>query len=112
MSSGSWLSHGGTDDGIGLTPGGMGPDERLFLGWLDHQVVEPGQEREVHAEPGRPRRRRRSGTTQAVVVNLPDKTTSTTYTAPPEGTHAWWSGRDDNLNNTLPARCPPPAASR
>ena len=35
MSSGSWLSHGG-HDGIGTTPGGMGPDERMFLGWLDY----------------------------------------------------------------------------
>lgn len=99
MSSGSWLSHGGTD-GIGLTPGGMGPDERLYLGWLDHQVVNPGRSGKFTLSPAglatAP-----SGTTQAVVVNLPDKPTRTDYTTPPEGTHAWWSGRDDNLNNTL-----------
>ncbi len=84
MSSGSVALARQAPDGIGLTPGGMGPDERLYLGWLNHQVVTPGQERQVHAEPCRPDDAA-SGTTQAVVVNLKDKTTSTTYTAPPDG---------------------------
>ena len=36
MSSGSWLGHGAkANEGIGTTPGGMGPDEKLQLGWLD-----------------------------------------------------------------------------
>jgi immune inhibitor A len=106
MSSGSWLSHGGLN-GIGLTPGGMGPDERLFLGWLDHQVVNPGKSGKFTLSPAG-LKTAASGTTQAVVVNLPDKTTTTPYTTPPEGTHAWWSGRDDGLNNTLTR--PVPAA--
>lgn len=101
MSSGSWLGHGNTaNEGIGTTPGGMGPDERLFLGWLDHKVVNPGKSAKFTLSPAG-LKAAASGTTQAVVVNLPDKTTPHPYTTPPEGTHAWWSGRDDNLNNTL-----------
>ncbi|NUR07199.1 MAG: M6 family metalloprotease domain-containing protein [Nocardioidaceae bacterium] len=104
MSSGSWLNHG-TSEGIGTTPGIMGPDERLFLGWLDYATVAPGQSASVRlapaAAPTVPR-----GTKQAAVVTLPDKATSTTYTTPPEGTHAWWSGRADNLSNTLTRSVP------
>jgi immune inhibitor A len=103
MSSGSWLSHGGTN-GIGLTPGGMGPDERLYLGWLDHQVVNPGQSGTYTLSPAGLKTPTK-GTNQGLVVNLPDATTSTTYTAPAGG-HAWWTGRDDNLNNTLTRSVP------
>jgi immune inhibitor A len=99
MSAGSWMSHGGTD-GIGTTPDLMGPDERMFLGWLDYQTVNPGQSGTYTLNPaGSPTVARK--TTQAVVVNLPDKSTTTDYTVPPDGGHAWWSGRGDNLSNTL-----------
>ena len=40
MSSGSWLNQGG--DAIGTTPGLMGPEEKLFLGWLDYSDVDAG----------------------------------------------------------------------
>jgi immune inhibitor A len=44
MSSGSWLGHGAAaDEGIGTTPGLMGPEEKLFLGWLDYSTVGAGQ---------------------------------------------------------------------
>ncbi|RYU14090.1 M6 family metalloprotease domain-containing protein [Nocardioides iriomotensis] len=107
MSSGSWLGHGGTD-GIGTMPNSFGPDEKLFLGWLDHAVVQPGQSGTYKLSAAGLKTAAR-GTTQAVVVNLPDKSTTTTYTTPPEGTHAWWSGRADGLNNKLTR--PVPAAS-
>lgn len=106
MSSGSWLSHGGSN-GIGLVPGGMGPDERMFLGWLDYQTVNPGRSGKFTLSPAG-LKTPASGTTQAVLVNLPDKSTDYPYTTPPAGTHAWWSGRADNLNNTLTR--PVPAA--
>jgi immune inhibitor A len=38
------------------------------------------------------------GKDQAVRVNLPDKTTTTDYTAPSSGTRAWWSGSAANPN--------------
>ena len=44
MSSGSWLNEGqAAGDAIGTTPGGFGPEEKLFLGWLDYSTVEPGE---------------------------------------------------------------------
>ncbi len=39
-------------------------------------------------------------------MDLPDKTTTVNYTTPPEGKHAWWSGRDDGLQNTLTREVP------
>ncbi|MGS2613756.1 immune inhibitor A domain-containing protein [Micromonospora sp. LZ34] len=97
MSSGSWLSHG-TDD-IGSTPGYMDPWSKLFLGWLNYSVVEED-----------------SGTTQvtlgpagdsdgpkaqAVVVNLPAQTQTTSYNTPFGGSYEWWGGSADDLNTTL-----------
>ena len=108
MSSGSWLNHG-TVDGIGTTPGGMGPDERLFLGWLDTATVPRGQSATVKLNPAGASTVAK-GTKQAVVVPLADKSTTTPYATPPEGTHAWWSGRGDNLTNTL-TRSVPSASS-
>jgi immune inhibitor A len=99
MSSGSWLSHGGTD-GIGTTPGLMGPDERMFLGWLDYTTVDPGHKGSYTLNPaGSPTVA--TNTTQAVLVNLPDKTTTTQYVTPKTGAHEWWSGRGDDLSNTI-----------
>ena len=106
MSSGSWLGHGEeAGDGIGTVPGLMGPEEKYELGWLDYSEVNPGQRATVNLGPAQHTYDDPSTTgneaDQAVKVNLPDKTTTLDYTTPPEGTHAWWSGRADNLNNTL-----------
>ncbi len=104
MSAGSWLGHGaGANEGIGTTPGLMGPDERLFLGWLDFEAVEPGQQSDVTLAPAADTS---STQPQAVVVNLPDKTTSTQYVTPKSGTSEWWSGRGDGLSNTLTRELP------
>ncbi len=103
MSSGSWLSHG-DDEGIGRTPGGFGPDEKLFLGWLDFETIDAGESGEFTLRPAA--QQASTDGTQAVIVNLPDKTTNAEYTTPPEGSHAWWSGRADGLNNTLTRAVP------
>lgn len=105
MSSGSWLNHGTVD--IGSTPGLMGPEEKLSLGWLDYTEVNPGQSGSYTLSPSQ---LTVDGQDQALKVNLPDAVTSTTYTTPPEGAHAWWSGRGDGLNTTLARQVP--AASR
>lgn len=110
MASGSWLGHGAAaGDGIGTTPGGMGPDEKLFLGWLNHATVDPGQSGTFTLSPAAATKAP-SGSTQAVVVNLPDKTVERPYTTPAAGSYAWWSGRADGLNNTL--RTEVPAATK
>lgn len=105
MSSGSWLNHG-TED-IGSTPGLMGPEEKLFLGWLKYAEVDAGEDGTFDLGPSQ---HTYADAEQAIKVNLPDVTTATAYTTPPEGTHAWWSGRGDELNNKLTRDIP--AASR
>jgi immune inhibitor A len=96
MSSGSWLGDG-TED-IGTKPGLMGPEEKLFLGWLDYSEVNPGKSGRFTLGPSQ---HTYNGTDQAVKVNLPDVTTKTKYTTPPEGTRAWYTGRGDNYSATL-----------
>jgi immune inhibitor A len=104
MSAGSWLGHGAAaGDGIGTIPGFMGPQEKLDLLWLDYTEVNPGQSGSFTLGPAA--RTSKSGK-QAIKVNLPDKSTTTQYATPPEGTHAWWTGRGDNLSNTLTRSVP------
>lgn len=99
MSSGSWLGHGSSvNEGIGTTPGLMGPEEKRFLGWLDHSEVQVGTSGDFVLNPSQ---LQVDGKDQAVRVNLPDKTTTTNYTAPASGTTAWWTGSADNLNKSL-----------
>ena len=108
MSSGSWLGHGAAaNEGIGTTPGLMGPEEKLFLGWLDYSEVDAGQTGSFTLNPAQYHQDRKD---QAVKVNLPDKTVETDYTAPTSGSHAWWTGSADDLNETLTTSVP--ASSR
>ena len=72
MSSGSWLGHGAAaNEGIGTTPGLMGPEEKLFLGWLDYSEVNAGQSGSFTLNPAQFHQDRKD---QAVKINLPDKT--------------------------------------
>ena len=110
MSSGSWLSHGAAaNEGIGTTPGLMGPEEKLFLGWLDYADGERRAERHRHARPGAGRQRAQGPGGQGQPARHHDA--PTTYTTPTSGTHAWWTGSADDLNNTL-TRAVPGGASR
>ena len=111
MSSGSWLGHGAeAGNGIGTVPGLMGPEEKYELGWLDYSEVNPGQSATVRLSPSQDTYDDPATTAnesdQAVKVNLPDKTTSTSYTTPVEGSHAWWTNRGDNVDNTLTRSVP------
>ncbi len=96
MSAGSWLNHG--TDSIGTTPGYMGAWEKLQLGWLDYRTVTYGQDATVKLGPAGQDVKTNS---QAVVVTMPDKTTTTAYNTPHSGTKEWWSGQADNLTSTL-----------
>jgi immune inhibitor A len=108
MSSGSWLGHGDeANEGIGTTPGLMGPEEKLFLGWLDHRDVALGASGTFQLDPAQDAG---AANAQAIKVDLPDKTTSTAYTTPPSGQYAWWTGSADDLNESLAHAVP--AASR
>ncbi|MEU9828953.1 immune inhibitor A domain-containing protein [Micromonospora chersina] len=108
MSSGSWLGHGAAaNEGIGTTPGLMGPEEKLFLGWLDHRDVDLGQSGTVLLDPAQ---NANAANAQAIKVNLPSKTTSKTYATPTSGQYAWWTDSADHLNESLAHAVP--AASR
>lgn len=96
MSSGSWLNHG--KDSIGTTPGYMGAWEKLFLGWNDVKVVEHGKDQTVTTGPADKDDKKLP---QTVAVALPDKTVTTEYNTPKTGEYEWWSGRGDDLSNTL-----------
>jgi len=85
----------------------MGAEEKLFLGWLDHSTVPLGASGGFTLNPAQ---LQVDGKDQAVRVNLPDITTSTRYTTPPSGSHAWWTGSADGLNESITRSVP--AASR
>ncbi|WP_308291582.1 immune inhibitor A domain-containing protein [Microbacterium sp. G2-8] len=95
MSSGSWLSHG--DGAIGTTPNHMGPDEKLFLGWLDYETVEAGADGTVDLGPSFHANTRGA---QAAVVGLPDSEALIEVGAPYEGTQHLYSGAGDELDVT------------
>jgi immune inhibitor A len=108
MSSGSWLGHGDeANEGIGTTPGLMGPEEKLFLGWLDYREVNLGASGTFQLDPAQDAN---AANAQAIKVNLPSKTTSKAYTTPASGQYAWWTGSADHLNESLSQAVP--AASR
>ncbi|MEV3875221.1 immune inhibitor A domain-containing protein [Streptomyces sp. NPDC049906] len=95
MSSGSWLGRG--KDTIGDLPGDMTAWDKLQLGWLDYDLARAATA-STH----------RLGVSayntknpQALIVQLPNKKKTTKVTAPAEGAQQWWSGRGDNLQNTL-----------
>lgn len=96
MSGGSWLNDG-TED-IGSSPGYMGAWEKLQLGWLDYDLIEQGQTKNIDLGPAD---RDHATTAQAAAVLLPEETLTTEYNTPYSGEYEWWSGSADNLNTTL-----------
>ena len=94
MSSGSWLSHGVSapagEEGIGTVPGLMGPEEKLFLGWLDYSEVNAGQRGTYNARPVAAHLRR--APTRRSRSTCPNSTITNDYTTPPSG-HATRGGR-------------------
>ncbi|MFT4082965.1 MAG: immune inhibitor A [Nocardioides sp.] len=96
MSSGSWLGHGG--DAIGTTPNQMGPTEKLFLGWLDYASVEAGESAKVTLGPSY--HDTGTDTPQALVVNLPDGSTTYDVGSGSSGTTFLYSGSGDDRTAT------------
>ncbi|WP_240312395.1 immune inhibitor A domain-containing protein [Janibacter anophelis] len=96
MSGGSWLNDG-TED-IGSSPGYMGAWEKLQLGWLDYDLIEQGQTKNIDLGPAD---RDHATKAQAAAVLLPEETLTTEYNTPHSGEYEWWSGSADNLNTTL-----------
>ncbi|MDP9861153.1 MULTISPECIES: immune inhibitor A domain-containing protein [Streptosporangium] len=95
MSSASYLSR--KDGPSGEYPGDLDAWSKLRLGWLSHDRAKAatasthtlGVSSYNTADP------------QAVIVDLPPHTVTTELVEPAQGSHQWWSGRGDYLNETL-----------
>ncbi|WP_443728873.1 immune inhibitor A domain-containing protein [Streptomyces buecherae] len=95
MSTGSWLGEG--KDTIGDLPGDMNAWDKLQLGWLNYDQAKAAT-RSTHklgvAEYN-------TKDKQALLVELPAKSSTTKIVKPAAGTKQWWSGMGNDLKNTL-----------
>ena len=97
-SSGSYGSSGKPKDGIGTKPVHMSAYEKLFLGWSNYEVVNyQGPRTRVYLGPAE------YNTTKAqqLVIPLPPKEVTTDIGAPHSGTHQYYSGSGNDLDNTM-----------
>ncbi|MFI6349520.1 immune inhibitor A domain-containing protein [Streptomyces sp. NPDC050560] len=95
MSAGSWLGTG--KDVIGDLPGDMTAWDKLQLGWLTYDEAKAAT-RSAHRLGVEEYNTKNP---QALVVDLPKKSVTTTVAKPAQGDSQWWSGMGDNLKNTL-----------
>lgn len=95
MSSGSWLGEG--KDNIGDKPDDLDVWSKLKLGWLRYDKAAAGKESTHHIGPVEYNNR----LPQALVVDLPKKSVTTTINTPYAGKSEWWSGSADNLDVAL-----------
>jgi immune inhibitor A len=105
MSSGSYGNSGRPEDGIGTKPVHMGAWEKLQLGWLNYEVVQPGAKANLKLGPSTSNTKQ----AQALVALLPDRQVTTTVGTPYEGADFWYSGSGDGLDTTM--LTPLPAAA-
>jgi immune inhibitor A len=88
---------GKNDGGIGERGGDLGAWNKLQLGWLDYEVVVAGQKRTMTLGP----QEYNSTKPQAAVVVLPQREYTFEYGKPFEGGKQYFSGNDDDLDNTM-----------
>ncbi|MFE7561306.1 immune inhibitor A domain-containing protein [Kitasatospora sp. NPDC057500] len=95
MSSGSYLGKG--KNTTGAYPADLDAWSKLQFGWLDYDEAQAAT-RSSHAlgVSGY-----NTDQAQAVLVHLPDSTTSTDLADPREGSRQWWSNTGDDLDNAL-----------
>jgi immune inhibitor A len=94
-------------DAIGTKPAEMSAWDKIQLGWFDYEIVKAGQQRTLNLGP----HEYNSKKAQGVVVVLPKKNVTTTFVPPTSGTHTWWSGKGNDLENTLSRSVTLPAGS-
>lgn len=106
-SSGSYGSTGLPPDGIGSKPIPMSAYEKIFLGWSNYQVVQPGKPASIKLGPANANTKQ----AQAIVAILPDKQVSTFLGAPYAGSKYYFSGSGNTLDNTMTRSVTLPAGS-
>ncbi|NYI06250.1 immune inhibitor A domain-containing protein [Allostreptomyces psammosilenae] len=99
MSAGSYLGDG-TDD-IGTAPGDLGAWEKFQLGWLDYATARAATESTHTLGPAAGPTPWHNDHPRALLVTLPTRSLTTHIADPPEGERMWWSGKGDDLSNTL-----------
>jgi immune inhibitor A len=85
------------DGGIGERGGDLGAWNKLQLGWLDYEVVVAGQKKTMTLGP----EEYNSAKPQAAVVVLPQRPYEFDNGAPFEGEKQYFSGNEDDLNNSM-----------
>lgn len=89
---------GANDEGIGTRGSDLGAWEKVQLGWLNYQVVQPTKKgKKVVVGP----HEYNTDKPQAIVVPLPKKAKTTELIAPFAGTKQFYGGRADGVDNTL-----------
>src|SRR6478735_4012777 len=97
-SSGSYGSSGKPKDGIGTEPVHMSAYEKLYLGWSNYEVVNyQGPRTRINMGPAEYNTTR----TQQLVIPLPPKEVTTDIGAPHSGTHQYYSGSGNDLDNSM-----------
>jgi immune inhibitor A len=85
------------EEAIGTKPAEMSAWDKLQLGWFDYEIVKAGQQRTLNLGP----HEYNSKKAQGVVVVLPKKDVTTELVPPASGTKSWWSGKGDDLDNSM-----------
>ena len=98
-------SYGTVNDSLGMNPVSMTAWEKYFLGWLDYDTVHPGDRGNHQLAPIEASTKK----TQALVVDLPDVTTSTDVGTPFEGGWFYNSRAGNDLDNTMTRQVTLPA---
>jgi immune inhibitor A len=93
------------DNAVGSRAADLSAWDKLQLGWLDYQIVSPGQNKTINLGP----HEYHTDRPQAVVLLLPKKPVDTAAPTPPQGVKQWWSGRGENLDASLTRRVTLPA---
>ena len=104
MSSGSYLGDGTTD--IGSTPGDMSAWDKFALGWLNYDVATAGKTSSHKLGPAEINTRQAQG----LFVVLPQRERELQLATPASGSHSWWSGKGNSLDNTMTRTVTVPAA--
>ena len=104
MSDGGWPSD--DPQSLDTKPVHMGPWEKLALGWLGNDLATAtlGQDKKIQLGPAEGRT---AGNAQAIRINLPNYSKTTTVFTP-DGADAYYyySGQGDNLDNSMSRAVP------
>jgi immune inhibitor A len=96
MSSGANIGDGGPD-GIGDDPVDFGAWEKFQLGWLNYEVAFAGRKSEHKLGPAETNTKQAQG----LFVVLPPKQVVQHIADPFAGSHFYYSGQGDDLDNTM-----------